>query len=417
MIKLTKEQYIYKCNEIHNFKYDYNLVNYKNIRSKLDIICKIHGVFSQNAKKHKEGQGCPKCANDLNISKEEYIKKYSKDNYDYSLLDNTIKIKSKIVLIDKKTKIQYIQWAEHHKNGKKPTQMESKSLVEWLKIVHENKYDYIIEKDIYYATDKIKIVDNYTNDIHKYRIDRHLNGMKPNRITINYFLLKAKKIHNNKYDYSLINTINRNTDKVNIICKKHGVFIQKVSNHINIGDGCPKCVGVGKWNNELLITEFKKVHKNNFDYTKVEFKNIDKKVEIVCKIHGSFYQNIYKHLLGQGCKLCEYKSKGEEYIKMWLDNLGILYIRQHSFESCRYKKQLYFDFYLPNNNMCIEFDGEQHYKPIDRFGGVDTFNLYKIRDSIKNNWCLANNINLLRIKYNDINKIKYILDSELQISR
>jgi len=413
MRKLTQEDFIYKCKEKHGDKYDYSKVFYINISTKVKIVCKYHGEFEQIAKNHKDGQGCPSCYGDLNISKYEFINKYGRKEYDYSLIEKTLRIKSSIKIIDKKTKLVYVQLADHHKRNIKPSKIESNSLVKKLKEVHNNNFEYVIEKETYYSTDKIKIINRKTKDEFHYRVDRHLSGMKPNKVTLNYFLIKSKELHGEKYDYSLIKSITANSEKVEIICKEHGIFKQRVSNHINLSDGCPKCVGVGKWNTDLLIKEFKKVHNDKFDYSKVEFKNVDKKVEIICKEHGSFYQNIHKHLNGQGCRFCESNSKGEEYVKMWLDELNIKYIRQHSFDTCRYINRLSFDFYLPEHNMCIEFDGKQHFEPVDIFGGITEFNNRKLRDNVKNKWCLNNNINLIRIKYNEINKIKYILQEKL----
>jgi very-short-patch-repair endonuclease len=94
--------------------------------------------------------------------------------------------------------------------------------------------------------------------------------------------------------------------------------------------------------------------------------------------------------------------------------MDINYIRQQKFKDCRYKNPLSFDFYLPDHNICIEFDGKQHYIPNERFGGLDEFKNTKIRDDIKNKWCSNNNIELIRIKYNQVNKIKYILQEKLQ---
>jgi very-short-patch-repair endonuclease len=414
MKKLDKEQYIKSCIDKHGDRYDYGLVEYNGVRSKINIICKEHGVFLKNAKSHKEGQGCPKCSGDFGLTKNDFIIKYGRKDYDYSLLEDTFKIKSIIRIINKENNLIYQQWADHHKRGINPTKIEAKSLFNKLLEIHNSKYRYVIEKETYYSTDKIKIIDNLTNDIFYYRVDRHLSGMKPNKVTLNYFLIKSNEVHNSKYDYSLVN-FNSISDKVDIICKEHGVFKQRVSNHMNLKDGCPKCAGVGKWNTDLLVLEFKKIHKDKFDYSKVLFENVDKKVEIICKEHGSFYQNIYKHLNGQGCRFCESPSKGEDYIKMWLDDLKINYIRQHSFETCKYVNKLSFDFYLPDYNFCIEFDGEQHFKPVEYFGGEKGFELNKKRDSIKNKWCLDNNIDLIRIKYNEVNKIKYILKERLQL--
>lgn len=74
-------------------------------------------------------------------------------------------------------------------------------------------------------------------------------------------------------------------------------------------------------------------------------------------------------------------------------------------------KNIHFDFYLPEENICIEFDGEQHFRPIDYFGGENTFKLTQKRDKIKNKYCKNNNIKLLRIKYDEniTKKLKSIL--------
>lgn len=416
MKRLTQDEFISKCKEKHGDKYDYSLVDYISLSNKIKITCKTHGLFEQNAKNHRDGQGCPICAGRIIKSKKEHLKSFNTEKYDYSLLDNTILTdKDYINIIDKNSGLIYIQLLRHHKTGKLPSKIESQSLVKKLKEIHNDKYDYLIEKETYYSTDKIKLIDNYTKDEFYYRVDRHLSGMKPNKVTLNYFLIKSKQLHGDKYDYSLIEKIENNSQKVKIVCQKHGIFEQRVSNHMNLGDGCPKCVGVGKWNTDLLVSEFKKVHNDKFDYSLVEFENIDKKVKIVCQEHGIFEQRIHKHLKGQGCRFCESKSKGEDYIKMWLDEMNIKYNRQQTFNGCKYKNPLFFDFYLPDYNICIEFDGRQHYKPVKRFGGVSEFKNTKIRDGIKNKWCLENNIDLLRIKYNEISRIKYILQEKLQI--
>ncbi len=213
--------------------------------------------------------------------------------------------------------------------------MEFNSIVEKLKNIHNNKYEYLVDDETVYSTTKIKIKNIETGDIFDYRVDRHLSGMEPNKVTINLFKIKSRKIHGDIYDYSLVNEINGNNHKVDIICREHGIFIQRVSNHMNLGDGCPKCVGIGKWNTKLLIKEFKKIHLDTFDYTLVDFKTVNDKVIIICKEHGYFKQNIHKHLKGQGCQFCSSLSKGEDFIKNHLDEMKIKYIRQHSFDTSR----------------------------------------------------------------------------------
>lgn len=417
MKRLTQEEFIKSCIEKHGSRYDYSLVEYTKISSKISIICKDHGFFIQNAKNHRDGQGCPKCYGNRNLTKEEFINLCkNKSKYDYSLIEDNkiIKIKGLLKVIDKSTGLIYQQFANHHLDGLKPTKIESKSLVNKLSIIHNNKFDYIIEKKTYYSTDKIKIVNKLTTDIFEYRVDRHLQGMSPNKVTLNLFLYKSKEKHNDRYDYSLIKEVNGNSDKVDIICKDHGIFKQSVSNHMNSGHGCPICIGKGKWSNDVLISEFNKVHFDLYDYSKINFEGIDNKVDIICKEHGIFSQNIHKHLKGQGCPECKQNSKGEEYIKNYLERNQIKYIRQKSFDDCKYINRLNFDFYLPDMNTCLEFDGLQHFEPVKEFGGEKEFDLILKRDECKNKWCIENKVNLIRIRFDEFDKISEILDEKLQ---
>jgi very-short-patch-repair endonuclease len=106
----------------------------------------------------------------------------------------------------------------------------------------------------------------------------------------------------------------------------------------------------------------------------------------------------HSHLRGSGCPLCK-ESKGEEEISKLLKENNIKFIRQHKFDDCRDKSRLPFDFYIPLLNMCIEYDGLQHFKPILYFGGQDKFEKTINRDKIKNDYCEKSGIILIRISY------------------
>jgi len=412
--RLTQEDYIKDCERVHNYKYDYSLVDYENTRSKIKIICKQHGVFEQLSKNHKDGQGCPSCSGRNQILSE-YIEKCEKNHnnkYDYSLVTE-IKKKSNIRIIDRKTNLTFIQTAEKNENGHTPTKIEKESLIERFKNIHNNKYKYLVDTDIVGCTDKIKLVDNISGDEFLYRVDRHLLGMAPNKVTLNRFKSKSSEIHNNKYDYSLVKEIKGNKDIIDIICPEHGVFKQKVSNHMNLGDKCPECSGIRRWDTGILISEFIKTHFQIYDYSLVKYESTDKKVKIICKKHGVFNQGIHHHLRGQGCPKCTNISVGEEYVKLYLEKNKIKYISQHGFDTCKYVNKLNFDFYLPEYNTCIEFDGIQHFEPIKCFGGEKSFLDGLKRDECKNKWCMENNVKLIRIKYDQISKISEILNSEI----
>ena len=139
---------------------------------------------------------------------------------------------------------------------------------------------------------------------------------KPGRTDLNWFLEKAKIVHNNLYDYSNVNYINIIT-KINIICKQHGIFSQTPNTHLNSKNGCPKCGGKIRYNLSDFIEKANKIHNNYFNYSKVNYINGKTKIEIICKLHGSFWQLAKNHLRGIGCSKCSGKffSNSEYFIE------------------------------------------------------------------------------------------------------
>lgn len=214
------------------------------------------------------------------------------------------------------------------------------------------------------------------------------------------FIEKARLVHNNKYDYSKVNYINSKT-KVEIICPIHGSFFQAPIKHTSSKQGCPKCANEENGKRcrksfEGFIKRAKSVHGNKYDYSKVNYINSSTKVEIVCPKHGSFFQspnNHYKY----GCPKC-YRSLGEEKVAALLSENNIKFEEQKKFPDCVDKAELPFDFFLPEFNTCIEYQGEQHFKPVKWFGGEDGFKYTKRHDDIKKKFCEKNNIKLIQIR-------------------
>lgn len=103
------------------------------------------------------------------------------------------------------------------------------------------------------------------------------------------------------------------------------------------------------------------------------------------------------------------QSSGESIIEKFLQKNDITYVSQKRFKDCRNNKPLPFDFYLSDKNICIEFDGIQHYEVIEYFGGINRYVNQKKNDSIKDIYCQEKNIKLIRIPYWDIKKIDNIL--------
>lgn len=346
-----KEIFIKKGNLIHVDKYDYSNVVYGGISEKVEITCPIHGVFYQTPHHHiQRKQGCGKCRY-INISKktrstkENFIKKAKEkhgDKYDYSLVN----------YINRKTKVKII-CKEHG----------------------------VFEQEPH-------------NHIRGQECGRCAGLYKTNEHVIN----QAKKTHGNKYDYSLVDYI-ANDKKIKIICKEHGVFEQLTYAHIKTGQGCPRCFGLYK-TSEQFISDSKIIHGNKYDYYLVDYKHSKRKVKIKCQTHGMFEQTPNMHLKGQGCPICR-ESSGEREIRTYLIKHSVKYIQQYKFINCRNVQELPFDFYLPELNICIEYDGIQHYKPISAFGGEKGFLATKINDEIKTKYCDKNNIKLLRIGFNE----------------
>ena len=121
------------------------------------------------------------------------------------------------------------------------------------------------------------------------------------------FIEKAKMIHGDKYDYSLVNYINTKT-KIEIICPVHGKFVQIPRNHI-YGKGCKicGCIDANKGRTitlEKFLEKARTVHGDRYDYSKVVSTSYKTKIEIICPVHGSFFQILGNHLGGKGCKDC-----------------------------------------------------------------------------------------------------------------
>ena len=384
--KTTTEEFIERARKVHGDKYDYSKVEYINSRTKVCIICPEHGEFWQEANSHLKGCGCLKC------SKE-------KKNY-YNDMESFIKDSYKL---------------------------------------HGNKYDYS-KVNFKKKNDKIKIIC----PIHGEFITTphiHLLGCEcpkcagTKKLTTEEFIERARKVHGDKYDYSKVEYVNSKT-KVCIICPVHGEFWMTPNMHL-YGQECPKCsYSIMGMNRRLTTEEFieraRKIHGDKYDYSKVDYKGLYKSVCIIChkkdkhgKEHGEFWQAPANHLNGNKCPKCK-ESKLERKVRLSLDENNIMYIYQASKRDLNWLGLQSLDFYLPDYNVAIECQGEQHFKPVD-FGGKGkewaetSYEENVRRDEYKQKLCIENGITLLYYSniisncvYNDINKlIKWIIKKKI----
>ena len=227
------------------------------------------------------------------------------------------------------------------------------------------------------------------------------------RYNSNVFIKKAKNVHGNKFDYSNLEYIDSKT-KVVIkcnVCKKE--FKQTPRDHLQ-GYGCPYCGGTKKLSKDDFIKKAKKVHGDKYDYSNVEYINSKTKIKIICPEHGSFWQMPREHLQGKGCPHCNESKLEREVENLLLEN-NIRFETQKRFDWLGLQS---LDFYLPDYNIAIECQGEQHFKPIKHFGDLDNFNKTVERDKVKRKLC--NNNKIVIFYYTTLKNIaKVVLDKEL----
>lgn len=285
-------------------------------------------------------------------------------------------------------------------------------------IVHNNKYDY--SKTIYIkAIEKVDIICP-EHGVFKQAPNQHILGDGCKKCsfkehTTESYIKDASIVHNNKYNYSkVVFTILK--DKIIITCPIHGEFKQSAGNHLFTKHGCRKCSdNRTSERNKLTQVEYEERIKKELP---IQYKFIsafyinNRNCNFICSCskHGEFTKKNRTVKVNMiTCPLCT-ESRGEQIISEFLTKTNIKYNREYSFEGCRYKKKLRFDFFLPDYNMCIEFDGVQHSnKKGSKFSSE--FELGVLRDNIKNEYCQNNNIKLLRIAYNE--KIIEIIKKEL----
>jgi serine protease inhibitor ecotin len=294
MKKLNLELFIEKAREKHGHKYNYDLVDYVNAKTKVIITCPIHGNFEQLPTDHLKVQiGCSKCSNKIKLTNKTFIE-------------------------------------------------------------------------------------------------------------------KAREKHGHKYNYDLVDYINNYT-KVIISCPIHGNFNQQAKCHLS-GKGCFACSGKTPLTNETFIEKAREKHGHKYNYDLVDYIGNKTKVIISCPIHGSFSQSPNNHISKKaGCPKCN-SSKGEMLIYNYLLEKHIQFIEQKRFKELGNQS---FDFFLPEHNILVEFQGEQHYEPV-RFGGISEHNAKKFfekqqkLDNRKKDFCHKYGYILIEIRYDE--EPEYILN-------
>lgn len=278
--KIYENNFILNAQKIHGSRYDYSLVDYKNSKTKVKIICKIHGVFLQIPNSHLSKKGCYKCRN-LTISKS-------------------------------KTK-------------------STESFILEAKEVHKDRYDYS-EVEYKHSNKNIKIICKEHGAFYQ-SPNNHLRGFGCQscsgnmRINQSNFIVKSNTIHNFRYDYSLIGDVRGNKSKINIICKKHGIFEQSINKHL-VGQGCPICTkSVSKigtsWLNSLNNLNI--IHEHKLKENKqIKVDGYDPTTNTVYQFHGSFFHGEPRKFKADEINKRIGKTYGELYTKTTIKDFQLL---------------------------------------------------------------------------------------------
>lgn len=240
--KLDNHSFIKRATIIHNNKYDYSKVDYKNNNVKICIVCNVHGDFLQTPSNHLSGQNCPKCCKNIKYSINKFIEKANKihhNKYNYSLTKyKNIKMKIKIICNEHG---EFEQIPEYHLQG----------------------------YGCYKCSNIVRNVDD--------------------------FIIKANMVHKSLYDYSNSNYVS-SREPITIKCKIHGCFSQTPNDHLN-GCGCPKCslgcfskIAINWLENIEKKEGFYIQHAGNIGEKKIRINNKLFKVDGYCEATNTIYE-------------------------------------------------------------------------------------------------------------------------------
>jgi hypothetical protein len=374
--------FLEKCRKKFDNKYDYSKVKFNGIKEDIIVGCPIHGEFTQLAYSHKL-KGCPECGRtkgglSRRITPESFLynaKNKHGDKYDYTNVKYTLSDTPVEIICPKHG--SFFQMPQVHLRGcgcpscanelvSIKRRSDEEGIISRIKEIHGDKYDYSEIKYVNMHT-KVKltckkhgeffIIPN--NLIHnqgckKCGLERSNDSI---RISVEEGIRRANIKHGNKYIYNIDSFKGIEVD-MEITCPKHGIFLQKLRYHYG-GTGCPKC-GLHKLTTMRLgdtdnfIKKSNIIHDNKYDYSKSDFKGVGIDLEIICPIHGSFWQIPNNHYKGCGCPKCgNGESKWETEITEYIKN--DLYLEAN--KTRKIISPLEIDIFVPEANLAIEANG------------------------------------------------------------
>lgn len=311
--RVTKDDFITRSNKVHDFKFDYSMVDFKDTKIKVTIVCPEHREFKQTPSKHMAGQQCPKCA---------------------------------------------------HVKGGMRGRIGREGFIHRSNIIHDDFYDYSLVGDNFLSHDKVDIKCP-SHGMFPQQVNCHLQGQGCpicgiEKVTENQtdtkddFIEKAKLIHGGRYNFDKVNYVSSKT-KVTVVCDLHGDFEIK-PNGLLCGQGCPTCGNRIPPSTEGFIKRAQSVHGvGRYDYSETECTGSGNKVSIICPTHKKFEQTIYHHLNGHGCPACAgVNSKEEMELTEFIISLGFNTERKRFTENGVSREG---DIVIESKKLIIEYNG------------------------------------------------------------
>jgi Zn finger protein HypA/HybF involved in hydrogenase expression len=436
---LTKDDFVEKAIIKHGDNYNYSKVEYITTKQKVEIVCPNHGSFLQTPANHLKGQGCPDCGRIARATSQRYsskefinsVRKIHGNTYDYSEVDY-VNSQTKVKIICHVHGHFYMK-PNSHFNGQgcpkcgrisanENIALDYSVFLERAEKVHGNRYEYVEETYNTY-TSRMRIFCSehgfFEQTPHSHismktgcplcgNRSAGLSNQKGWEVVRDMFI----SVHGDRYKYDS-NTYRDVSHKMRIECSIHGWFEQKPYQHYS-DHGCKKCGSEENAERKKItfsdfIEKSKVIHGKKCSYEKAEYVDIFTPIHITCSKHGEFFQTPRNHYRGSGCPKCN-SSKGEEKIRNILSDLSVEFIEQKTFDDLVHKNYLRCDFYLPNHNTVIEFNGIQHYEPISVFGGINGLKENQTRDIIKYNFLEKNKIDLIIVRYDNEDIKNYLIN-------
>ena len=444
-------EFIIKAKKLHGEKFDYSRVEYVNSTTPVLIECPDHGVLWQVPTAHlrKRMHGCKECGrvwqskNTLRKRTEEFFKRCEKkhaDKFDYSetvfdTLDGTIEyvcpkhghqeMQARLHLGEEgcrecalEVKIELLKFYKDQKQTAARENFKQKASKK-----HKDFYDYN-QVDYVNNTTLIDIICPIHGQFSQ-QPSNHLMGAgceacgiarraDKKRKSLEDFIAEAKAVHGDTFDYRNFKYETTHTPGI-IICSNpdHKPTPITPAHHLG-GQGCSECgeEGRDRWrrssghDTESWIAKARELHGDRYDYNQSEYTGYDCAITIKCAEHGLFVlEPAHQHIETErrrGCGECATRESTHSMaIGQWLTEKGYNFIKEWSHPECRDVKVLRFDYFLPDFNACIEYDGEQHFR-LGPWGHDEEDIQFRFikgrrRDAIKSLWCIDNSVRLVRV--------------------